>query len=165
MDRAYGDSHAELRSALYAGVVGALLSMIHPLAMLIALPFAGFLSVLLYRRRSLTNDPTVRIGFRLGAISGLFCFGVLMVLTAAETLASHTEGEKHAAIVQRIQQAEANNSDPQTRQMFEYFKTPQGMAVFMTLAFVIAAILCVLLSGAGGAISASLLHRKGPPKA
>ena len=162
MNRAGADGHAELRSALYAGVVGALLSMLHPLASLMALPIAGVLSVVLYRRR-LGSGPSPRAGFRLGAVAGLFCFGLLMVLTAAETLASHSEGEKHAAVIQMIQQAQARNPDPQVRQMFEYFMTPQGMAVFMIFVFVFGCVLFVLLSGVGGAISASLLRRKGTP--
>jgi len=164
VDHARADGHAEIRSALYAGVVGALLSMIHPLAMAMALPFAGFLSVLFFRRRSLSNDPSPRVGFRLGALSGLFGFGLLMVLTAAVTLARHTEGDIHAAVIQMVQQAQARNSDPQTRQAFEYFMTPQGMAFMMIFGFVIMCSMFVLLSGIGGAISASLLRRKRPPK-
>lgn len=162
--KAQADAHAELRSALYAGMVGALLSMIHPLASLMALPLAGVLSVVLYRRRSLANDPTRRVGFRVGALAGLFCFGLLTVLTAAETLASHTEADLHAAVVQVLQHAEARNADPQARPAFEYFMTPQGMAVFMILSFVFGCVLFVLLSGIGGTISASLLRRKGPPQ-
>ena len=164
MDHARADGHAELRSALYAGVVGALLSMIQPLASLVALPFAGFLSVLLYRRRSSGAELSPRAGFRLGALAGLFGFGLLMVLTAAGTLARHTEGDMHAAVIQIIQQAQARNPDPQARQAFEYFMTPQGMAFMMIFGFVIMCSMFVLLSGIGGAISASLLRRKGPPQ-
>jgi RNA polymerase subunit RPABC4/transcription elongation factor Spt4 len=164
VDHARADGHAELRSALYAGVVGALISMIQPLASLVAVPFAGFLSVLLYRRRSSGAEPSPRAGFRLGALSGLFGFGLLMVLTAAGTLARHTEGDTHAAVIQIIQQAQARNPDPQARQAFEYFMTPQGMAFMMILGFVIMCSMFVLLSGIGGAISASLLRRKGPPQ-
>ena len=164
VDQARVDGHAELRSALYAGVVGALLSMVQPLATLVALPFAGFLSVLLYRRRSLANDPPPRMGFRLGALTGLFAFGLLMVLSAAGTLARQSEVDMHEAVIQIIQQAQARNPDPQARQAFEYFMTPQGMAFMMIFGFVIMCSIFVVLSGIGGAVSASLLRRKGPPK-
>jgi hypothetical protein len=160
---ARADGHAELRSALNAGVVGALLSMVQPLASLVALPFAGFLSVLLYRRRSSGAEPSPRAGFRLGALAGLFGFGLLVVLSAGDTLVFHGQARMHAEMVQRIQQAQARNQDPQTRQVFEYFMTPQGMAFMMIFGFVIACSIFVLLSGIGGAISASLLRRKGPP--
>lgn len=158
------DAHAELRSALYAGVIGALLSMIQPLASPLAFPVAGFLSVLLYRRRSMVSNPTPRMGFRLGALTGLFGFGLLMVLAAAEMLTRHTETDMHAAMIKMIQQAQARNPDPQARQVFDYFMSAQGMAVFMMFSFVLGCIIFVLLSGIGGAISTSLLRRKAPPR-
>jgi hypothetical protein len=154
----------ELRAAFYAAIVGAVLSLVQPGAsFVLALPIAGFLSVLLYRRLSLKNEPSPRAGFRLGAISGLFVFGLLMILIATGTLAFHSEADTHAQVIQIIQQAQARNPDPQARPVFEYFMTPQGMALMMIVGFVFMAVLFVLLSGIGGAISASLLRRKAPP--
>jgi hypothetical protein len=66
-------------------------------------------------------------------------------------------------VIQVIQQAKARNPDPQARQVFEYFMTPQGMAFMMVVGFAFMGVLFVLLSGVGGAISASLLRRKAPP--
>jgi hypothetical protein len=66
-------------------------------------------------------------------------------------------------VIQVIQQAQARNPDPQARQAFEYFMTSQGMALMMVFGFVFMGVLFVLLSGLGGAISASLLRRKAPP--
>ena len=161
---AKADAHGELRSALYAGIIAAVLSMIQPASFILALPLGGFLSVLLYRRRSLGDDPGPRAGFRLGTFTGLFAFGLLVVLTAMATLASHDQGKIHADMVQIILQAQARSSDPQAKQAFDYFLTPQGMAFMMIFGFVFTCVLCVLLSGIGGAISASLLRRKGPPQ-
>jgi hypothetical protein len=138
--------------------------MIQPLASLLAFPVTGFLSVLLYRRRSIANNPVPRMGFRLGALTGLFGFGLLMVLAAAEMLTRHTETDMHAAMIKMIQQAQARNPDPRAKQVFDYFMSAQGMAVFMMLSFVLGCIIFVLLSGIGGAISASLLRRKAPPR-
>jgi hypothetical protein len=160
---ATADAHAELRSALYAGIIAAALSMIQPESFILALPLGGFLSVLLYRRRSMGDDPGRRAGFRLGAFTGLFAFG-LLVLIGAGTLAFRAQGTMHADMVQTILQAQARSTDPQTKQVFDYFLTPQGMALMMIFGFVFTCILFVLLSGAGGAISASLLRRKGPPQ-
>ena len=158
------DGKAELRAAFYAAVVGAVLSLVQPGAsFVLALPIAGFLSVVLYRRFGLKSEFSARTGFRLGAMSGLFVFGLLMVLIAIGTLARHTEADTHAQVIQIIQQAQARNPDPQARQAFEYFMTPQGMAIMMVTGFVFMGILFVLLSGVGGAISASLLRRKAPP--
>jgi hypothetical protein len=155
---------AELRAAFYAAIVGAVLSLVQPGAsFVLALPIAGFLSVVLYRRFSLKSEPSPRTGFRLGAMGGLFVFGLLMIVIAAGTLAFHSEADTHAQVIQVIQQAQARNPDPQAKQMFDYFMTPQGMALMMVVGFVFMGVLFVLLSGVGGAISASLLRHKAPP--
>ena len=160
---ASADGHAELRSAFYAGIVAAVLSLIQPGSFILALPLAGFLSVLLYRRRSSGNDPSRGTGFRLGALAGLFGFGLLVILGGAGTLVFHAQDEVHATMIQVIHQAQARNPDPQAKQVFDYFMTPQGMAFMMIIGFVFMCIMFVLLSGIGGAISASLLRRKAPP--
>ena len=153
-----------MRAAFYAAIVAAVLSLIQPRGgFILTLPLGGLLSVLLYRRLTLGSGLSPRIGFRLGAFAGLFVFGLLMIVKAAETLALHSEADTHAQVMQIIQQAQARNPDPQARQAFEYFMTPQGMAVMMVIGFVFMGVLFVLLSGAGGAISASLLRRKAPP--
>jgi hypothetical protein len=158
------DARAELRAAFYSAIVGAVLSLVQPGAsFIIALPVAGFLSVILYRRFSLKNEFSARTGFRLGAIGGLFAFALLMIVIAAGTLAFHSDADTHAQVIQVIQQAKARNPDPQARQVFEYFMTPQGMAFMMVVGFAFMGVLFVLLSGVGGAISASLLRRKAPP--
>jgi hypothetical protein len=161
---ASADAHAKLRSAVYGAIVAAVLSLIQPGAsFILALPLGGFLSVLLYRRRSVGDDAMPRAGFRLGALTGLFGFGRLILLTAVGTLAFHAQDDMHAQMVQIIHQAQARNPDPQAHQVFDYFMTPQGMAFMMIVGFVFMCILFVLLSGVGGAISASLLRRKAPP--
>jgi hypothetical protein len=156
-------ARAEPRAAFYAAVVGTVLSLIQPRASFVLATVAGFLSALLYRRFSFGGEPTTRAGFRLGAISGLFVFGLLMIVMAAATLALHTEAETHAQMIQFIQQAQARNPDPQVRQVFEYFLTPQGMAFMMIVGFIFTGVLFIVLAGVGGAISASLLRRKAPP--
>ena len=158
------NSKAELRAAFYGSIVGAVLSLVQPGAsFILALPIAGFLSVLLYRRFSLKREFSAKTGFRLGAISGLFVFGLLIIVIAAGTLAFHSEADTHAQVIQVIHQAQSRNPDPQAKQVFDYFMTPQGMAFMMIVGFVFMCILFVLLSGAGGAVSASLLRRKAPP--
>src|SRR6266568_796492 len=99
--------HAALRSALHAGVVAAILSFI-PLrsAFVFALPVAGFLCVLLYRRRVSAEELSPAAGFKLGSLAGLFAFALFVVLTAAATLVSHAENELREAMLQAIHQAQ-----------------------------------------------------------
>src|SRR6266567_3474228 len=158
------NQNAALRSALHAGVVAAILSLI-PLrsAFVFALPVAGFLCVLLYRRRVSGEELSAGSGFKLGSLAGLFAFALFVVLTAAATLVSHAENELREAMLQAIHQAQARSPDAQARQMLDYFTTPQGLVVMMILGFAFTGVMFVLLSGLGGSISAKLLHRKGPP--
>lgn len=164
------DARTELRSAFYAAIIGALLNavltLIQPRAgFVLALPLSGFLSVLLFRRLSRGSETSAPKGFRIGAFTGLFVFGLSMIVIAISTLAVHGESDTHAQVMQIVQQAQARNPDPQARQAFEYFMTPQGMAVMMIIGFIFMAVLFIVLSGLGGAISASLLlRRKDPPR-
>jgi hypothetical protein len=66
-------------------------------------------------------------------------------------------------MIQAIRQAQARSADPQVRQMLDYFATPQGLLFLLIFGFVFMCIVFVVLSGLGGAVSAALLRRKGPP--
>jgi predicted nucleic acid-binding Zn-ribbon protein len=156
--------HGAVRPALKAGAIGAALSAL-PLgpAFILALPLAGFLCVLFYRRRGSGTEPSPGAGFGLGALSGAFGFAIFVVLTAVETIVFQAQNELRDAMIQAIRQAQARSADPQVRQMLDYFATPQGLLFLLIFGFVFMCIVFVVLSGLGGAVSAALLRRKGPP--
>jgi di/tricarboxylate transporter len=162
---AQADSNAMLRAALYAGVIAAVLTSI-PIApvILLALPCAGFLSVLFYRRWR--NEAILRpkAGFKLGALAGVFGFVGLLVQTVIGTVTAAGQAELRQTMMDAVQQVQQRTPDPQKRQMLEYAKTPQGLAIMMLLSLAFLAVMFIVLSGAGGAFSASLLRRKGPPQ-
>jgi hypothetical protein len=147
-----------------AGVFAAVLSSI-PVggSFIFALPLAGFLCVLLYRRHSAMGEPTVSLGFRLGAGAGLAGFIILILLATIGTLGFHTQNELRDAMMQAVRQAQSRYADPQARQTLEYFVTPGGMTFLMIFGSAFMCVLFVILSGIGGAISAALLRRKLPP--
>jgi MFS family permease len=151
-----------LRAAMAAGVIAGLLSML-PLGFILGLPLGGFLSVLLYRRRSWSADPSRSAGFRLGALSGLFGFVIFAVLAGAQGVLLHGENEIRDAMIEAIHRQQARNPDPQARQMLDYFLTPHGLMVMVIVGLILMGIAFVLLSGIGGSISAALLRRKEPP--
>lgn len=155
------NSHAILRAAIYAGLVAAVLASI-PLrpAFLFALPLGGVISVGLYRRSVIGREPSVRFGFKLGALSGLFAFVIVLVIAAVGTLAPSGQNALRETLLESIKQAQARAADPQSRQMLDYFMTSQGMAVIMVAGCIFMAIVFVLLSGIGGAAAASFLRRK-----
>jgi hypothetical protein len=62
-----------------------------------------------------------------------------------------------------MQQAAARNPDPQAQQVMEFFKTPQGIVVLLTICLIGVLLAFVIFSGLGGAIGAALLRRKERP--
>jgi len=160
---AESNSRAMVRAAVYAGMIAAALSSI-PLGFVLALPFAGFLSVLFYRRWASPPELPPRSGFGLGALAGVFAFVGFLVLAAVGTLTSHGENTVREALLESIRQQQARATDPQVRQMLDYLATPSGMVFMILLSFLFMAAVFVLLSGAGALLSASLLDRKGPPE-
>jgi len=156
------DKNSAFRSALAAGGIAALLSLL-PLGFIIGAPLGGFLSVLLYRRRSWSGDPSPRAAFRLGALSGVLGYAIFLFVAAAQLALSRGQNELRDAMVEAVHRQEARNPDPQARQMLEYFLTPHGLMVMMVAGLVLMAILFVVLSGLGASISAALLRRKEPP--
>jgi hypothetical protein len=154
--------HVAVRSAATGGATAAAFSFL-PLgrAFVLVLPLAGFLCVALYRRRSL-QEPSRGVGFQLGALSGLIGSAIFFVLTALQALVFHAQDQLRDAMVQAIRQAQARSTDPQAKQMLDYFMTPQGLMVMMIFGFIFTVIVFVLLSGLGGAVSAAIFRRKRP---
>jgi hypothetical protein len=141
--------------ALAAAIFMMLLGMPPALGMLAA----GFLSVLLYRRLSIAGHVTTGMGARLGAFSGALGFGVL-ALVLAIVGAFGSGQEIHNRLLQVVQQYAARNTDPQTQQVLELFKTPEGFAVIMVLSLVMTLVGFLVCSSLGGAMGAFLLRRR-----
>lgn len=150
-----------MRSAVQGGVIAALLMAV-PLGAFFGLGMlaAGFLAVLFYRRRVFHANLTSGLGMRLGALSGLFGFGIFAALSALETAIFRSGGELRAALTQAVEQAAARNSDPQTQQMLQYLKTPQGLVVVMILGLIMMFFLFMILSSLGGMLGAVTLRSK-----
>jgi hypothetical protein len=131
---------------------------------ILALPLAGSLSVLLYRRNSSEAEPRPGTGFRLGATTGVIGCVVFVGLKTLSIVAKHAESSLRADAIEAVQRAGSLYSDSQVREMVELLKSPEGLAFYLLLTALVMCVLFVLLSGLGGAISAALLRRKLPPE-
>jgi hypothetical protein len=153
-----------LTPALQAGFIAAIL-MIIPLGASFGLGMlaAGFLAVLLYRRRVPLANLRAGMGARLGAVSGAIGFGIFGILTAIETMVFHAGGELRAELLKAVEQAAARNSDPQAQQVLQYMKSPEGLAAVMVMGLVAMFFIFVIFSSLGGAVGAAMLHRKDRP--
>jgi hypothetical protein len=120
---------------------------------------AGFLSVVLYRRRCPATHITAGMGARLGALTGGLGFGVLAAILALWT-AFRSAKEIHDAFLNYIQQNAAHTSDPRMQQVIDLFNTPDGFTFIMVLTLIMTLIAFLMFSSLGGAVGAFLLYRK-----
>jgi hypothetical protein len=151
--------HQALRSALNAGAIAAVVSLI-PLAFFLAAPLAGYFGVRLYQRRGGMQEVSGRAGFKFGAMVGLFASPIFAALRAVQIVASGEQGQLRQAMIEKLHQAAASSPDQQAHQFADYFSSPQGMIILIVFGLVFISLAFVLFAGLGGAISASLVRRK-----
>lgn len=120
---------------------------------------AGFLCVLVYRRRCPGTNLTAGMGARLGALTGGLGFGVLAMILALWT-AFRSGKEIHDALLHYLQQYAAHSSDPHMQQVLELFNTSEGFTFIMIMTLIMTLIAFLIFSSLGGAIGAFLLHHK-----
>jgi hypothetical protein len=121
---------------------------------------AGFLCVVLYRRRVYAARLSAGLGARLGAICGAIGFGALLVALAVAASVFHSGAKIRQDMVDLIQRSLANAPDEQTKaQILDFFQTPAGL----TVALLGVAVGFLIFSGLGGALGAALMRRKERP--
>ena len=120
---------------------------------------AGFLSVVLYRRRCPATHITAGMGARLGALTGGLGFGVLAAILALWT-ALRSGKEIHDAFLNYIRENAAHTSDPRMQQVIDLVNTPDGFTFIMVLSLILTLVGFLIFSSLGGAVGAFLLHRK-----
>lgn len=156
------DWGAAFKTALLTGVVAAALS-----AGLANVPLLGVtcciwliggaaFTVKLYQR-SRPGIVTTGMGVRLGAVMGLVTFAFWFVF---RFIAEAARGNFTARVSEQLQRSAAANPDPQAQQMIQKLATPEGIAIFVTLAVVITLVSFVIFGIIGGAIGASLWGRR-----
>jgi hypothetical protein len=144
--------------ALLAAIFIIVVSKSTPLGMLAA----GFLSVVLYRRRCPASPVTAGMGARLGALTGVLGFGMVAAILALWT-AFRSGKEIHDAFLTYVQQTAAQSSDPHMQQVLELFKTSEGFTFIMIFSLIVTLVAFTICSSLGGAIGAFLLHHKDRP--
>ena len=141
--------------AVRIGLIVALLSffasalsgpiLVLPLVWLVA---AGFLSVYLYKRR--TGMPmTAGSGARLGWMTGLFAFVILLVLLTTIVLVVSDQ----SAASKLLEEMKARGADVNAELMVNAFRNPSGILQIVLVSFIV----FTLFPTIGGVIGAKLL--------
>lgn len=125
---------------------------------------AGALAVALYARRAPQSDMTPGEGARMGAVCGIFGFVVLTVILAVLLLTPAGRGVFRQVLHGAMQQASANNPNPEAQEMLAKMNSPAGLAMIVTMMLVFIFGVVVALGSAGGAIAAWMFQpRKNRP--
>jgi hypothetical protein len=149
-----------LPACAIAALAAALLMCLGLMVPFLAMLGTGFLAVVLYRRRAAGSVLRAWTGAQIGAASGLFCFGMAAIIEAIAVALFHSGGQIRNKMLEAIQQASSRTSDPQTQQVFDYFKSPPGMAVMMIFVIFFALISFIVLGGVGGSLGGVLFGRR-----
>jgi hypothetical protein len=152
--------HRALPACAIAALAAALLMCLGLMVPFLAMLGAGFLAVVLYRRRTLGAFVKASTGAQLGAVSGVFSFGMAAVIEAVGVALFRSGAQIRSKMLEAIQQAASRTSDPQAQTVFDYFKSPAGMAVMMIFVLVFALISFVVLGGVGGALGGVFFSRR-----
>ena len=125
---------------------------------------AGALAVALYRTRVPGTLVTPGMGMKIGALAGLFGFGVNAGVSMTSFFALRTNGNFRHAMEEQMQKQMASNPDPKVQEMvqrlLDWMSTPQGAVTLVAIMLVIMAIVFVLFTAAGGALGASIMGRR-----
>jgi hypothetical protein len=144
-------------AAALAGVLLALAWVIPFVGFLLWLIAGGALGVVMYRRRVPQASLTPGLGARIGAVTGLFGFGLFAIILGLELLASRGSGRFRQMLQQVVEQAASRNADPRAQQALQQFMTPAGLALLITIMLVLFLAAFIALSSLGGAAGAWLL--------
>ena len=146
-----------LRVAFLSGGVASLLLMIpmppvlHVLWLLLVTLGVGFWSVYLYRRRT-GEYLSVGNGARLGSITGVFCFLVVMVVFTINLLVIASSSEVRQAFLEMLE-----SSAPEAAQLLN---SPGGMATLLVGSLFAGFIMLTVASTVGGALGAKVLEKE-----
>lgn len=152
-----------LPAAALAGLIAAVLMMTPLAGFGLGMVIGGSLSVVFYRRRIPVASVTPWMGVRLGMVSGILGGVIFTALISIGTVVFRAGDTIREKLMEGMQQAAARNPDPQAQEVMEFFKSPQGIVVLLTMALIGVLLAFVIFSGLGGAIGAALLRRKERP--
>jgi hypothetical protein len=149
-----------LPASALAGLIAAVLMMTPLAGFGLGMLIGGSLSVVFYRRRIPVANITPGMGARLGMLSGILGACIFAVLLSLGTLLFHAWDTIRGKLMEIVEQTAARNSDPQTLQALEFFKSPQGIMMLLSMALLGTLLAFVIFSGLGGALGAVLLQKK-----
>lgn len=151
---------ATVQPCAMAALIAAVAMVLKLMVPILAVLGAGFLAVAFYRR----NSPGIAVGAgagaRLGALCGLFCFGITAILEALAAVVLHKGEEIRRFLLDAIQQTAARYPDPQFQPGLDFMRSPAGLVFMMVFLLMFGFLTFLLLGTCGGALGGALLGRR-----
>jgi hypothetical protein len=129
----------------------------------VAMLSVGFLAVAFYRQREPVSPLRAGIGARLGAMSGLFFFGMSTALVTLRVIFLHEGDELRRKLLEQVQQAAARYPDPQYQAGLDFFRSPAGLVFMVIFLLVFLFLACLVLGALGGVLGGTILGRRDKP--
>jgi len=138
-----------LPAATLAGVVSAVFMLASQGAFAIGMFATGALAVAFYRRRTPDSNITLRMGTRLGLLSGLIGFAICTSFVAVVTLFSGT-GRLRAYLLEMAKASPKFGSGPEIQQQWDMLMSPQGFPDLILLYMFSLLVIFLIFSAIGG---------------
>jgi len=149
-----------VRPCALAALIAAVAMILKLMIPVIAVIGAGFLAVAFFRRRSPDVAMRAGLGGPLGALSGLFCFGMTAILGAMQVAVLHQGGEIRKFMLDAVEQTAQRLPDPQYQPGLDFMRSPAGL-VFMIACLLVVLMLAFLVLGTlGGVVAGAVLGRR-----
>ncbi|HUO16366.1 MAG TPA: zinc ribbon domain-containing protein [Verrucomicrobiae bacterium] len=149
-----------VRPCAIAALIAALAMVLKLMVPVIAALGAGFLAVAFYRRRNPEVLMSASAGARLGALCGIFCFGMTAVFEALAVAILNKGDEIRRTMLDAIQQTAARYPDPQFQAGLDFMRSPAGLVFMMVCALFFGFLLFLVLGTAGGALGGAAFGRR-----
>jgi hypothetical protein len=148
------------RACAIAALISIVVMSLRLVFPLVAALGAGFLAVVLYRRRNPAWKVDARSGAQLGAVTALLSSGVLTIFAAIAYAVLQAGGEVRQQALEAMQQIASRSNDPQMQASLDLLKNPEGLAAKFILAMVILFVVSIAAGSVAGALTGAFLGRR-----
>lgn len=149
--------HGATPLAAFTGILSVPLA---PLGLFVLLPASLMWAIARYRRQHPVAFGAGQ-GARMGAVMGVLTFGFFLAGFLATITLLRTQYRE--MMIARINEIAAQNPDPQAQQMAQWFTTPHGFILIITLGLATILLMFLVIGMASGALAVALGKSRNRP--
>jgi hypothetical protein len=120
---------------------------------------AGFLAVVFYRRRQPGIPIRPSAGVKLGALAGMFCSGLAMLVIALVMSVPESRARLQEQSIESVKKLAVLFPSYPIQDSIDQLKTPDGFVAMMIGSCIVLFVVSIILAGLGGALGVAILGR------